>query len=142
MVTGTFADLCVADVARSIAFYRELLDLEVRVDHGWYAELGTADRTLLAFVEGDHETVPSAAGGPPRGVLVSFEVDDVVAVAARAAALQAPVVVDLEAELGQHHFMVLDPEGAVVDVIEPVPFTTADVRRLARLRRAARRPPS
>ena len=141
MVTGTFADLCVADVACSISFYRDLLDLEVRVDHGWYAELGTPDRTLLAFVQRGHETVPPEAGGPPQGVLVSFEVDDADAVAARAAAVGAPVVVALATELGQHHLMVQDPDGTVVDVIEPVAFTAGDVRRLARLRRAGRTPP-
>lgn len=38
-------------------------------------------------------------------------------------------------ELGQCHFMVLDPDGAVVDVIERVPMTAEDRRHLARYRR-------
>src|SRR4051794_13727872 len=141
MVTGSFADLCVADVACSIGFYRDLLDLELRVDHGWYAELGMADRTLLALVQRGHETVPAEAGGPPRGVLVSFEVDDADAVAARAAAIGALVVVALTTELGQHHLRGRPPAGAAADVTEPVPPTAGDVRRLARMRRAGR-PPS
>ena len=139
MVTGAFADLCVADVGASIAFYCDLLGLTVRMDHGWYAELGTADRTLLALVQHGHETVPVGAGAPPRGVLVSFEVDDAAAVATRAAEMQAPSLLGLVRELGQRHFMVADPDGAVVDVIEPVPLTGPDLRRLAKLRRAARR---
>jgi len=44
----------VADVARSVEFYRTLLGLEVITDHGWYAELGTGDRTVIAFVERGH----------------------------------------------------------------------------------------
>src|SRR3954464_6597150 len=118
MVTGSFTHVCVADVGRSIVFYRALLDLAVLVAPRWYAELGRDGRTLLALVERGHETVPAAAGGPPRGVLVSFEVDDAAAAARQARAMAAPVVVALETELGQHHFMVLDPDGAVVDVIE------------------------
>jgi catechol 2,3-dioxygenase-like lactoylglutathione lyase family enzyme len=138
MVTGAFADLCVHDVGASVAFYRGLLNLQVVVDHGWYAELGMDGRTLLALVERGHETVPAAAGGPPRGVLVSFEVDDAAAAARQAQAMAAPVVVALETELGQHHFMVVDPDGAVVDVIERVPMTGRDQRRLVGFRRAMR----
>jgi hypothetical protein len=45
-------------------------------------------------------------------------------------------LVDLVTELGQRHFMVADPDGAVVDVIQRVALTGADLRRLARHRRA------
>jgi catechol 2,3-dioxygenase-like lactoylglutathione lyase family enzyme len=138
MVTGSFADLCAADVDRSVAFYRALLDLDVLVDHGWYAELGVESQTFLALVERDHETIPAVSGAPPRGVLVSFEVDDADAAAQRAAQLAAPVLIELVTELGQHHFMVQDPDGAVVDVIERVPLSSVDVRRLVTLRRAMR----
>jgi catechol 2,3-dioxygenase-like lactoylglutathione lyase family enzyme len=134
----TFADLCVTDVATSIVFYRSLLGLDVLVDHGWYAELGTDGRVQLALVLAGHETVPAEAGAPPRGVLVSFEVDDVDALAAAARALGCRFVVEPTRELGQHHFMVADPDGAVVDVIRRVPLERPDVARLARYRREHR----
>jgi len=136
MVTGSFADLCVADVSRSIAFYRTLLDLEVLVDHGWYAELGVGAHCFLALVRRGHETIPASAGAPPRGVLVSFEVDDAEAVAQRLARDGVPVLVALVTELGPRHLMVTDPDGAVVDVIERVPLSGPDRRRLVQLRRA------
>jgi catechol 2,3-dioxygenase-like lactoylglutathione lyase family enzyme len=135
MVTGSFVDLCVGDVGTSVAWYRALLDLDVVVDHGWYAELGTATTTLIAFVRSGHETVPPAAGRRPDGLLVSFEVDDATSVATRARALRLDVVVELTVELGQRHLMVLDPDAAVVDVIERVPFQRHDLARLAALRR-------
>ena len=136
MVVGSFADLCVQDVGSSVAFYRSLLHLEVLIDHGWYAELGVGGQTLIAFVQSGHETVPVITATPPRGVLVSFEVDSADAVYANAAAVRCPVLVDLVTELGQRHFMVADPDGAVVDVIERVALAGADLRRLARHRRA------
>jgi len=138
VLTGWFADLCVADVARSIAFYTALVDLDVLVDHGWYAELGAGGRTALALVRRGHETVPATAGGPARGLLVSFEVDDVDAVVGRAERLGAPVVWPLANELGQRHLMVADPDGTIVDVIQRVPLTALDRRRLAAYRRAGR----
>jgi catechol 2,3-dioxygenase-like lactoylglutathione lyase family enzyme len=138
MVTGWFADLCVADVAASRDFYARLLGLEVGVDHGWYVELTQDGRVVLALVEDGHETVPAASAGPPRGLLVSFEVDDAATGRVRAGELGAPTVVELCTELGQRHVMVADPDGTIVDVIERVPMTAADVRRLVVLRRASR----
>ena len=134
---GSFADTCVTDVGVSVGFYRSLLELEVIIDLGWYAELGVSGQTMVAFVRSGHETTPIAAQPPPRGVLVSFEVDDAAPVYSRAINLGATVLVDLTTELGQCHFMVADPDGAVVDIIERVPVTLADLRRLARYRRAA-----
>ena len=138
VVSGAFADLCVADVAVSVAFYRRLLGLEVRTDLGWYVELadGDGDRTVLALVQSGHATVPKASVGPPRGLLVSFEVDDAEAIERLAREIGCPFVRELTTELGQCHFMVLDPDGAVVDVIERVPMTAEDRRRLFRGRRA------
>jgi hypothetical protein len=138
MVIGSFPDVCVASVADSVRFYLALLELDVIVDQGWYAELGTGTVPRVAFVEASHETVPAAVGGPPRGVLLSFEVDDA-GVAARAAArIGCPIAAALVSELGQRHLMVIDPDGAVVDIIERVPLTATDHRRLVRLRAASR----
>lgn len=135
MVTGSFPDLCVRDVGASVGWYRALLDLDVVVDHGWYGELGVGGATLVAFVRSGHETVPPRAGRRPSGILVSFEVDDAASVAARADALALDVVVELTVELGQRHLMVVDPDGAVVDIIERVPLERRDLARLAVLRR-------
>jgi catechol 2,3-dioxygenase-like lactoylglutathione lyase family enzyme len=134
MVLGAFPDICVSDVGASIEFYRSLLGLDVLVDHGWYAELGAGGRTLVAFVQSGHETVPAVTHTAPRGVLVSLEVDDAALTYAKATALGCCVLVELVRELGQHHFMVSDPDGAVVDIIERVPLTKADLRRLAHYR--------
>jgi predicted enzyme related to lactoylglutathione lyase len=135
MVLGSFADLCVQDVGSSVSFYRSLLRLDVLVDHGWYAELGVGTQTLIAFVQSGHETVPAITATPPRGVLVSFEVDSADAAYTNAVAARCTVLVGLVTELGQRHFMVADPDGAVIDVIERVALADADLRRLARLRR-------
>jgi catechol 2,3-dioxygenase-like lactoylglutathione lyase family enzyme len=135
MVLGSFPDICVADVGLSVAFYRSLLDLDVIVNHGWYAELGRDGQTLLALVQRDHETIPQAAHTSPRGVVVSFEVTDTDDVYAEATRLGSPVLVELAGELGQRHFMVADPDAAVVDIIQRVPLTKADLRRLAHYRR-------
>jgi catechol 2,3-dioxygenase-like lactoylglutathione lyase family enzyme len=137
MVIGSFPDVCVADVGQSVAFYRSLLGLDVIVDHGWYAELGIRGQTLLGLVQSDHETIPAAAQTSPRGVIVSFEVDNTDDVYAEATRLGCLELVNLASELGQRHFMVADPDGAVVDIIQRVPLSKVDLRRLAYYRRHA-----
>ena len=135
MLISSFPDVCVRDVGSSVEFYRALLDLQVVVDHGWYAEVGAGERTLIAFVQRGHETVPAAMAASPAGVLLSFVVDNVDEVAARVVELGCTTVWPLATELGQRHLMVTDPDGAVVDVIQYVPLTVTDRRRLVRLRR-------
>lgn len=135
MVVGAFADLCVVDVGACAQFYRELLGLDVLVDHGWYIELGMAGWTLVAFVAAGHSTVPDGAEGRARGVLVSFEVDDAAAVASRGAAMGCAFALPLTRDLGQFHCVLVDPNGSLVDVIERVPLTSQDRRRLVLLRR-------
>jgi hypothetical protein len=94
---------------------------------------------LLAVVADGHETVPGSVTGHARGLLVSFEVDDATKHAAMAGEMGCPFVVELVTELGQCHFMVADPSGTVVDVIQRVTFTREDTARLARYRREHRR---
>lgn len=134
-----FPDLIVDDVAAGVGFYRRLLGLEVVTDHGWYAELGdSAGLVLVAFVERGHETLPYGGDRCAQGILASFEVDEVEPYWATALAGGMSIVHPLTEELGQRHFMVLDPHGVVVDVIQRVRVSRADVRRLAALRRLHR----
>jgi len=138
VVTGSFPDLCVPDVVASTRFYRELLGLDPLVDHGWYVELGRDGVVLLALVRAGHPTVPAVAGAPARGLLVSFEVDDLAIPVAAATAIGCKFIVEPVTELGQLHFMVADPDGTVVDVIERTALDRSDLASLAAYRRADR----
>ena len=138
MVRSAFADLCVPDPPASSDFYRRLLTLDVISDHGWYIELGREGVVMIAFVQAAHPTIPGSAGSPPRGLLVSFDVDDAAETAHTAHAMGCQFAVEPIRELGQYHFMVVDPNGVLIDVIERVPFSASDRRRLATYRRAHR----
>jgi predicted enzyme related to lactoylglutathione lyase len=69
-------------------------------------------------------------------VLVTIEVDDVDAVGERAAGLGLPVVLPMRDEpFGQRHFMTVDPDGTLVDVVQAIPPQVAFLREVARWRR-------
>lgn len=127
-MNALFPDIQSADLPGSRDFYVGLLGVEVVFDSDWYVLLRDPrrPRLQLAFVAQGHESVPAAFHGPTRGVLITVEVDDVDAVRARAAALGAEIAQELrDEEFGQRHFMAVDPNGLLVDVYQPIPFSPA-----------------
>ena len=128
-----FPCLCVDDVVRSIVFYRTLLGLDVSVDVGWYAELanGGAGSALVAFVQRGHASVPPGFAADRGGVLVSVVVHDAEGAYTRAEATGLQIAQPLrDEEFGQRHFMVVDPDGFLVDVIETITPSVAFRRQL------------
>jgi catechol 2,3-dioxygenase-like lactoylglutathione lyase family enzyme len=131
----------VDDVERSLAFYTGLLDLSVTADLGWYVELGRPDDApvVVALVERGHPSVPAGFDGERGGVLVSVLVADASRLAARAGRRGVPVAQACRDEpFGQRHFMAVDPDGFLVDVIQRIPPSFAVRRQLVEGRRRRR----
>jgi catechol 2,3-dioxygenase-like lactoylglutathione lyase family enzyme len=134
--------LCVDDVERSVAFYTALLDLVVGADLGWYVELAPSVRSgsvVVAVVARGHPSVPPGFDRERGGVLVSVLVDDAAALARRAAFDGVAIAQPFQDEdFGQRHFMAVDPDGFLVDVIERIPPSLAVRRQLVDGRRRRR----
>jgi catechol 2,3-dioxygenase-like lactoylglutathione lyase family enzyme len=124
VITSIFPTIGAADVEVSRDFYVGLLGFRVVFDSGWYVQLEapTDAAPQIGIVERDHASIPSAFRAAPAGVLVSVEVDDVDAVHARAVGAGLEIALGLRDEdFGQRHFMTVDPDGILVDVITPIP---------------------
>ncbi|MBF6183091.1 VOC family protein [Nocardia otitidiscaviarum] len=124
MITSIFPTLCADDVAAVRDFYVELFGFQVVFDSGWYVQLEAPDgaKPQIGVVERSHESVPEAYRVLPSGFLVAIEVDDVDTVHARAVEMGLKMPLELRSEdFGQRHFMTVDPSGALVDVITPIP---------------------
>jgi len=141
-VEDVFPVVCTDRIEESAAFYADLLGLDVVFESGWYTLLrapGDA-RVQLGLVLREHPSVPEGFRDRPRGVLVTVEVPDVDAVHERARAAAHPLVQELrDEEFGQRHFMLADPDGALVDVVMAIPLSPAFAREVAALRRRRRR---
>ena len=127
-MNALFPDIQAPCLPESRDFYVRLLDMEVVFDSDWYVLLRDPrrPRLQLAFVAHDHHSVPAAARGPARGLLVTVEVDDVDSVHDRAREMGAEIAQELrDEEFGQRHFMAFDPNGLLVDVYQPIPFSAA-----------------
>jgi uncharacterized glyoxalase superfamily protein PhnB len=56
------------------------------------------------------------------GLIINFEVRDVDAEYSRAQAAKLPILLSLRDEaFGQRHFMTQDPNGVLIDIIQPIP---------------------
>ena len=92
----------------------------------WYVHLQSAedDRVNLAVIQAGHETIPGPKAERASGLVINFEVEDVDAHYARLVAAGVPILLSLRDEaFGQRHFIVVDPNGVLIDVITPIPWS-------------------
>lgn len=104
-------------------FYKTYLDLGVTYDSDWYISMRTAYEPLfeLALLDYKHPSLPEAFQKPTSGVLINIEVEDVDVVYDRFVSLGIEMVLDIRSEeWGQRHFIVQDPNGLLIDVIQNI----------------------
>ncbi len=105
-------DIAASSVDDVRAFYVDLFDLEVVMDHGWITTLSSGEiaptQVSIASEGGSGTPVPN----------VSIEVDDVDAVYQRAKRLGHKIEYELTNEpWGVRRFYVSDPTGKVLNVL-------------------------
>ena len=124
-VTSIYPVLMTDRVAQTAGFYREHFDFEETFSADWYVSLRHRSRPEfeLAVLRFDHPTIPAGFGAPSRGLLINIEVEDAKAARARLVGEAGlPEVQPLREEsFGQRHFILRDPSGNLVDVIENIP---------------------
>lgn len=124
-VASSYPVLLTDRVAETAAFYQDYFEFRVVFDAGWYVSLqqhSGARVWELAVLRYDHETIPSSFRQPSQGILLNFEVDDAGAEYDRLVkdgGLETVLHLQDEA-FGQRHFMVVDPAGNLIDVIENI----------------------
>ncbi len=121
---SSYPVLMVEDPRSTADFYERFLGFEETFSIDWYVSLRHAERreSELAFVRTNHESVPAGYRTSSRGVLINLEVEDATGEYARLvqrAGLE-PLLPLRDEAFGQRHFIVRDPAGNLVDVIENI----------------------
>ena len=122
-MNSLFPAICSNAIEESKEFYVSLLGFKPVFAIDWYVQLQSpTDKNLqLAFVQQNHASVPAGFQQSPRGVIVTVEMDDVDAVYKRARSLGHKMVLELRDEdWGQRHFMVRDPNGLLLDLVQMI----------------------
>jgi lactoylglutathione lyase len=124
--------LFVADLERSVAFYRDVIGLPFKLHGDGYVEFATRgtrfglyDRDRLEELTGQGTERPQSPGGE-----VVFLVEDVDAEAARLRAAGAPILRGpVDRAWGHRTLHVLDPDGFVVELAGEIRRQPSQARR-------------
>ncbi|MGQ0832911.1 MAG: VOC family protein [Microthrixaceae bacterium] len=126
-MSGPYTLLAVDDVEASVTFFRKWLDYEPAFESSWFHLLerrgGDAlGAHRLAFMASQHPTQNPLHREPLAGTaVITYEVDDVDDQFTRFQSAHAPVEIPLVDEpWGQRHFMLKDPAGIWVDVVQQI----------------------
>jgi catechol 2,3-dioxygenase-like lactoylglutathione lyase family enzyme len=100
------------DPPQALVFYRDLLGLDVVMDHGWILTLASNTQTVPQI------SIASEGGSGTDVPDLSIEVDDVELVFRRAKQMGLKIVYDLTDEpWGVRRFYVEDPFGRIVNIL-------------------------
>lgn len=115
------------DLTETRDFYVTHFGFDVAFEASWFIYLvGPAEENsrgaTLAFMHPDH---PSNPPGPEsfdgKGMILTIEVSDAKKVFERFSAAGAPIVYPLvDEDWGQRRFMIRDPAGVLVDIVEQI----------------------
>ncbi|UUV31402.1 VOC family protein [Amycolatopsis roodepoortensis] len=121
-LTSFYPVLMTEKIAETRDFYCRHFGFEPTFEADWYVSLKRGAWELAILAPG-HETIPAGAGKPVQGLLLNFEVEDVDAEHRRLIVEAGlPEALSLRSEdFGQRHFIVADPNGVLIDVIQEIP---------------------
>ena len=107
-------------------FYTTIFGFSVAFEEDWYVHLVTDAGIQLGFLQPGHPSQPKSMRGAfsGAGIVYSFEVEDVEwefeKIEEAGVEVLLPVTVE---EWGQKHFMIRDPAGMVIDIVESTEAT-------------------
>ena len=109
-------------------FYTHYFGFSVVFEADWYIHLASATGIQLGFLQPHHPTQPdflqAAYGG--GGLIYSFEVDNVDEEYEKLKTSDLLMLLHVKTEeWGQRHFMIKDPSGMVIDVVQHTEPTDA-----------------
>lgn len=118
-----FTNILTGNVDATATFYENLLGLHRTGDFGWFVVLTHQEMPgfELGILDQTHDTLPDGLQLAPGGTVLTFVVDDLDAVHARAQEIGAAIVqVPTDLPYGQRRLMLTDPAGTTVDVSSPI----------------------
>ncbi|WP_025898369.1 VOC family protein [Sneathiella glossodoripedis] len=113
-------------VAETTEFYCKYFKFKKVFESDWYVHLTSSESegVNLAILDGRHETIPQQVRGAVSGVILNFEIDDVDSEYERLSAEGLEILLPLRDEaFGQRHFITVDPNGVLIDIIKIIPPT-------------------
>lgn len=123
MKISSFYPVILTDkVSVTADFYMKYFGFEIVFEADWYVSLKLSSSETpyeLAILNASHSTIPASFQSNVNGLILNFEVDDVDAEYERLIhGEKLPLALDIRSEeFGQRHFITIDPNGVLIDII-------------------------
>lgn len=129
-VTSFYPVIQTEQVAKTADFYTTYFGFEKVFEADWYVSLKLAAGDTpfeLAILDAAHPTVPEGHRASVKGLILNLEVEDAQAEYERLIQIaKLPLVQDIrDEEFGQRHFITVDPNGVLIDMIQVIPPSEA-----------------
>jgi catechol 2,3-dioxygenase-like lactoylglutathione lyase family enzyme len=109
------ANIAAQDISLARAFYGEIFDLDLVMDHGWIATYGAAAQMSVQI------SVATEGGSGTPVPDISIEVDDLAAVFERVMRKDIAIVYGpVDEPWGVRRFFVRDPFGKLINVLSHI----------------------
>ncbi|MCR8631341.1 VOC family protein [Paenibacillus radicis (ex Xue et al. 2023)] len=118
-------------VALSAKFYTAYFGFETVYEADWYVSLKLSRGKVtyeLALLDASHPTIPTVYRTKVQGLILNLEVENVDEEYKRLIQEEKlPIELDIrDEEFGQRHFIISDPNGVLIDVIQIIPPSEAE----------------
>jgi len=123
MVRSIYPVLMTEKLNESAAFYKTYFGFTETFSSDWYISLSHPDGGELALIDAAHESMPAHYRSPAKGMILNIEVEDATHMYKAIQEQNSGIIVMAlrDEAWGQRHFMVEDPNGIPVAVIEIIP---------------------
>jgi len=123
MVRSIYPVLMTEKLKESALFYKTYFSFTETFSSGWYISLSHPDGGELALIDATHESMPPHYRSPVKGMILNIEVENATLMYNDIQGQNDSIIVMTlrDEEWGQRHFIVQDPNGIPVAVIEIIP---------------------
>lgn len=111
-------------ITECVDFYHRHFGFDVVFEADWYVHLLSETGLQLGFLKPNHSSQPEFLHGAYRGegVVYSFDVEDVDQEFRKLRDSDVEILYQVTTETwGQRHFMIRDPGGMIIDIVQSVP---------------------
>ena len=120
MIKSIYSVLMTDKIEESYLFYKTYFGFTETFTSDWYISLLHPNGSELALIDAKHETIPAQYRSPVKGMIINIEVENAAQMYNDIQKQDSSIIAAAlrDEDFGQRHFMIQDPNGILVDIIE------------------------
>ena len=125
MINSFYPVIMSNKIVESKNFYMKYFNFELTFENDWYVSLKSEGNIELAIINSQHLTIPEKFRNVSQGTILNIEVDNANNEYKKLILTNnLSLISDIkDEEFGQRHFIIEDPNGILIDIIEVIPPT-------------------